>query len=278
MQLLPVLLPHQAPFHLVIDESRDIYIAPTLARYRLWEPAETALFLRLLRAGDRVVDVGAHVGYFTVLFSRLCGRDGFVHAFEPEPANYRLLRANLLVNDCRNVEALELAVSDAAGKEGLFLSPCNGGDHRLYPGEGRARCEVRTITLDDALGEQRVDFVKIDAQGAEPRILRGMRGLVARERQQLGVLAEFAPGLLERHADGLAGFAGLLDTLGARAFHPHESGGRLSVDPVALPAGLQPIADTLAARGEEDASTNLLLFFSEAAERLHLERLAPRRP
>ena len=274
MQLLPVLLPRQAPFHLLIDETRDVYIAPTLARYRLWEPAETALFLRLLRPGDRVVDVGAHVGYFTVLFSRLCGAGGFVHAFEPEPANYRLLRANLLVNDCRNVEALELAASDAAGTEGLFLSPCNGGDHRLSFEEGRARCEVRTTRLDEALGEQRVDFVKIDAQGAEPRILQGMRGLVARERARVGVLAEFAPGLLERHADGLAGFAELLGTLGARAFHPREAGGNLAVEPVPLPAGLQPIADALSARGEEDASTNLLLFFSDAAQRRHLERLA----
>ena len=83
MQLLPVLLPRQAPFQLLIDETRDVYIAPTLERYRLWEPAETAMFLDLVRAGDRVVDVGAHVGYFTVLFSRLCGREGFVHAFEP---------------------------------------------------------------------------------------------------------------------------------------------------------------------------------------------------
>jgi hypothetical protein len=132
---------------------------------------------------------------------------------------------------------------------------------------------VRTVTLDEALGEERVDFIKIDAQGAEPRILRGMRGLVERERARLGVLAEFAPGLLERHAGGLAAFAELLGALGARAFHPHDASGRLSIDTIALPAGLQPIAARLATRGEEDASTNLLLFFSESAQRLHLERL-----
>ncbi len=275
MQLLPVLVPRQAPYHLLIDETRDNRIAPVIASQRMWEPVETALFIELLHPGLRVVDVGAHVGYFTVLFSRLCGADGFVHAFEPEPSNHRLLRANLLVNDCSNVEAHALALSDSAGTDSLFLSPDNGGDHRMYFVAGRARCSVRTDTLDRVLATERVDFMKIDAQGAEPRILRGMQGLIARERSHLGVLMEFAPGLLERHSGGLQSFTELLTALDALVFCPGMDGNGLRLDGADhLPGFLQRLAGELARTGEEDASGNLLLFFGEQARSLHLSRLA----
>jgi len=275
MQLLPVLVPRQAPYHLLIDDTRDNRIAPVIASQRLWEPAETALFVDLLHPGLRVVDVGAHVGYFTVMFSRLCGPDGFVHAFEPEPSNHRLLCANLLVNDCSNVAAHALALSDTAGTDELFLSPDNGGDHRLYFGAGRAHCSVRTDALDNLLADDRVDFVKIDAQGAEPRILRGMRRLIGRERAHLGVLMEFAPGLLERYAGGLQSFMELLAALDAHAFWLRMDRNGLRLDRADhLPRFLERLAGELAAKGEEDASGNLLVFFGEQAQRLHLSRLA----
>lgn len=275
MRLLPVLAPRQAPYFLLIDETRDNRIAPAIASERMWEPVETTLFIDLLHPGLRVVDVGAHVGYFTVLFSRLCGADGFVHAFEPEPSNHRLLRANLLVNDCSNVAAHALALSDTAGTDALFLSPDNGGDHRLYFGAGRTRCTVRTDTLDNVLANERVDFVKIDAQGAEPRILRGMQRLIARERAHLGVLMEFAPGLLDRYAGGLQSFTELLTALDAHAFCPRMDRNGLLLDRADhLPDFLQRLAGELAAKGEEDASGNLLVFFGEQAQRLHLSRLA----
>lgn len=275
MQLLPVLVPRQAPYYLLIDEVHDNRIAPVIAAHRLWEPVETALFTELLHPGSRVVDVGAHVGYFTVLFSRLCGADGFVHAFEPEPSNHRLLRANLLVNDCSNVAAHALAVSDAAGTDALYLSPDNGGDHRLYFGAGRTRCSVRTDTLDEALAGERVDFIKIDAQGAEPRILRGMQRLIAREREHLGVLMEFAPGLLERYGGGLQSFVEQLTALGALVCSPRMDRDGLRLDRAdRLPDLLQRLAAELAAKGEEDASGNLLVFFGAQARSLHLSRLA----
>lgn len=277
MELLPVVVPGQAIYYLLIDETRDRWIAPHIRDNRMWEAAETSLFLRLVQPGDRVVDVGAHVGYFTILFSRLCGENGFVHAFEPEPANHRLLRANLLVNDCRNVEALQFALSDGAGSAQLYLSADNSGDHRLQFSEGRSSLGVSTVELDTVIGEGRVDIIKMDAQGAEPRILAGMQKLVARERAHLCVLMEFSPGLIARDGS-VAAFAAQLDALGARVCAVSLSGegpkARVSLQAGATTAELlRMLAERLARDGYVDASANLLVFFSTEAQSAHMTRL-----
>jgi FkbM family methyltransferase len=285
MQLLPVVIPGQPIFHLLLDESHDVWIAPSIRDNRQWEPSETALFQRVIARGDQVVDVGAHVGYFTVLFSRLTGADGNVVAFEPEPDNNRLLRANLLLNDCRNAVAEALALSDKEGDAALFLSADNGGDHRLHAAPGRRRRDIRTTTLDAHLSGRAVDFIKIDTQGAEPLVLEGMHATIERSREQLGVLMEYAPGLLERYGAGVGAFIAQLDALGARVFSLScgggtERGAQDSAPRLNRAASTQVLLRALAAElgkaGFEDASGNLLVFFSETAERRFLARLGAR--
>jgi len=284
MQLLPVVIPGQPIYHLLLDESHDVWIAPTIRSSRQWEPTETLLFQRVIQRGATVVDVGAHVGYFTVFFSRLTGAEGHVIGFEPEPDNNRLLRANLLLNDCKNAVVETLALSNTAGDAVLFLSADNGGDHRLHSAPGRRRREIRTTTLDAYLGERQVDFIKIDTQGAEPLVLEGMRATIARSREQLGVLMEYAPGLLERYGAGVDAFIMQLDELGARVFSlsqgspergAQQSGPRLE-RATSTQALLHAAAADLGKSGFEDASGNLLVFFSEAAERKYLARLGAR--
>lgn len=180
--------------HLVVDSSRDRVIAPFLMQHKIWEPSETAILCQLLRPGHNVIDVGANIGYYTVMFSKLVGPSGWVHSFEPEPNSFRLLSANLLINDCTNVSCENRAVSDITGDQDLYLSDVNLGDHRLFPCEGRASCSVETTSLDETLPWQQIDFVKIDTQGAEPRILAGMHQLIERSRGRLGCLWSSAQG------------------------------------------------------------------------------------
>jgi FkbM family methyltransferase len=127
------------------------------------------------------LDVGAHVGYFTVLAAKLVGSSGAVFAFEPHPRNFELLMANTRRNGLTNVSCLPFAVSDSDGAAELFEASENTGDHRLYRSDDgeRRSINVRTVRLD-SLSEIRapVDFVKVDVQGMEPAAMRGMEGLL----------------------------------------------------------------------------------------------------
>lgn len=151
---------------------------------------------RLIRPGMTVADVGAHIGYYTRLLSELVGPSGRVFAFEPEPENHAVLVANLAANRYRNVEASDAAVSDRVGTATLHLSP-GSSNHSLLSGYTQAQGarEVRTVTLDSFLsdrGVERLDFVKIDVEGAEPLVLAGMLRTISRS-PALSMLVECNP-------------------------------------------------------------------------------------
>lgn len=146
-----------------------------------WEPTETHWTTRLVRKGDTFVDIGANVGYYTLLASHLVGEEGMVFAFEPDPVNFRILEKNVRLNGLTNVVLEQKAVSNENGSIQLFLSESNKGDHRIYQTEeGRPAVDVEAVKLDDYFAgySGSVDFVKIDTQGAEGVILEGMTELI----------------------------------------------------------------------------------------------------
>jgi FkbM family methyltransferase len=171
-----------------------------LSWHNTFEPAETALFQREVKPGDTVVDIGANIGYFTLLFARLVGETGRVYAFEPDPENFALLTKNLNVNGYQNVRAFNEAVSDANGTLHLYRSNENRGDHRIYDsGDGRAPVTVRAVRLDDRLAGDGgpVHFIKMDIQGAEGLALKGMRNVLKRN-SHLTLVTEFWPNGIKR--------------------------------------------------------------------------------
>lgn len=129
-----------------------------------------------INPADVVVDVGAHVGMFSVYASRLAGK-GRVYAFEPMPQNFEMLERNLALNGVRNVSAINKAVSDETGSTHFFLSGHNTGGHSLYAGDDRTQgIKVETVSLKDFTGEnkiKKIDFLKMDCEGGEYRILFG---------------------------------------------------------------------------------------------------------
>ena len=273
IELMQVRAPNVPPFVLALETQADRSIAPYLRASAVWEPAETALCQRLLRPGMRVVDAGAHAGYYSVLFSHLVGAAGSIIAFEPEPANYRMLLANLLLNDCGNVQARQLALAEGRGGAFLHLCDDNPGDHRLAATAGRARIAVETIDLDTALDGAPVDFVKIDTQGAEPRILAGMTATLSANRGRLGCLIEFAPGLLQLAGVSLDHYAAQLAALDARVFAISLRQHDLNLQRLApLRAGMDMLVGRLAHFGEIDASCDVFAVFGDAAEQNWLAR------
>ena len=187
-----------------------------------YEGQTTRLFQALLKPGMRVIDVGAHVGYYTLLAARLVGSEGKVYAFEPEPRNYELLVKNVQLNDYRNVVMHTEALSDRLGEAELFLSALDTARHSIFRNEvtkGR-RIPVRTVTVDafvEQEGWPQIDLLKIDVEGGETRVLAGMAGLVARKKLS-NLVIELAPRELE--AAGVSPSV-LLEKLRSFAFRIH---------------------------------------------------------
>ncbi len=134
--------------------------------------------------GSTVFDIGAHVGEWALLFSDLVGPSGRVVAFEPDPVARASLKRNLEMNGISNVQVEERCVSDKTGKALLSAERFGSGLSSIVrpPDRGarRKEVEVPSTTLDDYRDAHRLspDWIKIDAEGAEPLIVRGMQRLI----------------------------------------------------------------------------------------------------
>lgn len=196
------------------------------------EPGLIRRFQTLVKPGMVVVDVGANIGIFTLYAARLLAGRGQIYSFEPTPRTFRILRDNVQVNGFLELGLIQLhqsAVSDRAGQAAFVVFPENGGHNTLFDDGGAAarRIEVPTIRLDDVLaGEPRVDVVKIDAEGAEPLILRGMRGILARS-PGIRILLEFAPVHLRRAGVDPLAFLDEIASCGFAFRRVHDETGQL---------------------------------------------------
>jgi FkbM family methyltransferase len=207
--------------HRMFLDPTDGIVSPTLLQDGVFEPTETELLEREIGPGDVVLDVGANIGYYTLLFARRVGPQGRVFAFEPDPANFQLLRRNVRANGYRNVTLVPAAVSDRTAPTRLYLCRENKGDHRLYDSrDDRPSIEVPATTLDDyfAAYDGPIDVIKLDIQGSEGRALRGMSGLL-RRHPGLKLTTEFWPIGLERAGTDPRGY---LEDLIRWGFRLHE--------------------------------------------------------
>lgn len=188
----------------LLFQAHDRLMVPMITEHGRWEAEESDLLRSLLAPGMTFVDVGACVGYMTLLGARAVGPTGRVIAVEASPANVALLWANVAANRATNVEVVAAAASDRTGTVPLSLSPWNTGDNRAYPVPEMETVEVPAVRLDDVISAGvHVDVVKLDTQGTDHRAVRGMEATVARCRPVLVV--EFWPlGIIESGEDPLA--------------------------------------------------------------------------
>lgn len=173
-----------------------MYLALLFAYKRYAEDPFAALALRrpdLFREGH-ILDVGANVGYTASIFAAAAGEGYRVYAFEPEPVNLRRLRRVLRAKQLdERVVVVESAVGDRDGDAGLFVNELHPGDHRVTPGESGATLRVPITTLDSFVARNHIHpvrFVKIDVQGLELAVSRGMESLL-RANPRLAVAFEY---------------------------------------------------------------------------------------
>ena len=154
-------------------------------------PVQEELACRL-NAGDVFYDVGANVGFFSLIAASYVGPTGCVYAFEPVEANVASIRENARLNNLNNVTLFALAVGRTSGIAELLLTEWDGGGSlstsAVKPPVPIARRNVRVVALDDLIKEERLrlpNFVKIDVEGVELDVLIGMSETIAKARPVL---------------------------------------------------------------------------------------------
>ena len=212
-------------FHLDPTDSLLLSVMGT------FEPAETELIARRVRPGATVLDIGANIGYFSLLLARCVGPAGHVYAFEPEPRNYKLLVRNAGENGYGNVTCVQAAAAAENGSTTLYLANDNAVDHRVSPGEDeRETLKVRALRVDDYLSNvAQLDFIKIDVQGAELGVVQGMSGLLERS-PRAEMLIEYWPFGLARGGVEPRAVLDFLDTHGFALHVSSDPDKRVSID------------------------------------------------
>ena len=209
------------------------------------EPDTTALLKSLVRDGDTVLDIGAHIGYFTLLMAGLAGDSGRVIAFEAHPDNAALLRKTIVESGYNNVVIENKATTSRTGS--LYLIPDREGtvDHRTTDVlEGPEQIGIEGVALDDYFdATTKVDVIKMDIQGAEGHALRGMERLVARQ-DRLTLITEFEPWGLDESGIGARRYLEMLRDFGFTVYDLRSRDDEhLAVGPDTLCGKYPPIKD-----------------------------------
>ena len=170
----------------------DSAVGAEIERNRSYEPHVEREMRPLLREGCALLDIGANIGYFTLLAASLVGASGRVIALEPLPDNCELIRLSIAANGFANVALHQHAALD---REQACAFQLDGSDASLVEDAGAADAVATSVALDDLLADEpRIDVVKMDIEGSEARAWRGMRRLIARHRPV--VFTEFHPAAL----------------------------------------------------------------------------------
>jgi len=142
----------------------------------LWEPHATAAVRKIVKKGDVAIDVGANIGYFTVILSKLVGSEGRVYAFEPTTKYCEILKRNIEANGIANCEVFQLGLSNKGQTVEIFNDEASATIHVPEGMPLGYRETIKVTTLNDFVGEhglRKIDFIKIDVDGHEPLIFEG---------------------------------------------------------------------------------------------------------
>jgi len=171
----------------LLDVAINDLTGQEICRLGYTEGPSLDIMTAIVKPGDTFFDLGAHVGHFTVVASRLVGAGGMVHSFEPDAETCRWLEGNVKVNSLANVTVNQAAVCDKVGYQDFELRTIDmmAANSLAKPNSSSGRfIRVRTTSIDEYCAEgsiKRIDFLKIDVEGAEIDVLRGARAALSGE-------------------------------------------------------------------------------------------------
>jgi len=165
------------------------------------ELTEIKFLKQIIKNGDTVLDLGANIGVYTLIFAKLVGKSGHVFAFEPDPTNFEILSKNVKENKHENVTLVQKAVSEKNDKIKLFVSKRNHASHRIFDSEEkRNSIEVDVITLDTYFKKNKnpINFIKMDVEGVEGATLLGASNII-KNSKDLVIMMEYFPKWIRKY-------------------------------------------------------------------------------
>lgn len=284
-------IPNIPKLQMHIKPQDDWIISGYLKRHKFWEYYNTCILQELLQNGDCCIDIGANLGYFSLIAAESVGEHGTVISFEPEASNYALLTENINCNNFQDrIHTHDVGISFQYEERLLFMSDHNHGGHQFdFPTldtQTASGTLCKNVRLDDFMNteypEQKVDFIKMDVQGYETKALKGMTNTIEQNKEHLVMLIEYSPTLLQNFDN---------EQLGLTAFHeflksncPHIYLVHQYVDeaknPIISPISLAEIKAQIPRLEEAtkasglDACLDLLLLFSEDGHTSFLNKLS----
>ena len=210
-----------------VDGDTSDLIQRYLYVFGVWEPDITHWLTEHLRPGDVVVDIGANIGYFSLLAATCVGPTGQVLAFEPVPSIADMLTANVQRNNLP-VDVRRVVVGDVTGSSEIFRSAgTNIGRSGTSGGAGRlSEGSVPVVRAADAIDKElweRIRFIKVDVEGDERRVLRGLEPVLAALSPDAAVFVEVNPADLEARGASADELMTAMRGLGFEAFAVHNS-------------------------------------------------------
>lgn len=149
---------------------------------------ETMVLKKILQPGDVLIDVGAFMGSYSLLASKLIGRKGKVYAFEPNPDHLRKLKRNILLNNFHNIQAFKFALSNKKGVVKFYVAGSGSSlvknEAEMHIGKEIKPIKIKAVTLNDFIKKEKIkhiDFIKIDAEGWDLQVLKGASNVLKKK-------------------------------------------------------------------------------------------------
>lgn len=203
--------------------------------WELYEKETVVVFKKTIKPGMVVVDIGAHIGYFTRMFSKLVGTTGIVYAYEADPENFSFLQKN--TKHLSNVKIFPLAITDTQGTIDFYHYPDKAGCHSILSNVPldfrKEKISVPCEDLDSLITKQkidRVDYIKMDIEGGETAALRGMKKLLENPLP-ITLVIEFAPAWIHAAGNSPLTFLQNLTARGFKIFAIKDSARLISIIP-----------------------------------------------
>lgn len=188
-------------FKMFVDPSEPV-VSKSIFLYKKWEQFESRLFSESVSKGNIVLDIGAHIGWYSLMASACVGKTGIVYAFEPEPNSFNILSKNVNLNGIQNVILVNKALSDSSGSKELFVNLYKNGpsNYQMWRVSNEESISIDTVSLDEYLEDKHVDVIKMDVEGCEVKVLRGAEDVLS-ENPQLRIFSEYWPEGIKRAGD-----------------------------------------------------------------------------